>query len=75
MKEYIIESYEELVHKVTWPTWSELQSSSILVLIASVIIALLIFLMDWVFGVNAIEGATSTGWKGVLGYIYEILIN
>jgi preprotein translocase subunit SecE len=74
MKEYIIESYEELVHKVTWPTWSELQSSSILVLIASVIIALIIFLMDWVFGVNAIEGSGS-GWKGILGYIYEILIN
>jgi preprotein translocase subunit SecE len=72
MKEYIIESYEELVNKVTWPTWKELQSSSILVLVASVIIALIIFLMDWVFGVNAID-ANSSGWKGILGYVYEIL--
>ncbi len=74
MKAYIIESYEELVHKVTWPTWKELQSSSILVLIASIIIALLVFLMDWIFGVNAVQSG-GVAWKGMLGYIYEILIN
>jgi preprotein translocase subunit SecE len=73
MKAYIIESYEELVHKVTWPTWKELQSSSILVLVASIIIALLVFLMDWVFGVNAVQSG-AVKWKGILGYIYEILI-
>ena len=44
--EYIKESYVELTQKVTWPTWKELQSSAILVLIASIIIALLIFGMD-----------------------------
>ena len=44
--EYIKESYIELTQKVTWPTWKELQSSAILVLIASIIIALLIFGMD-----------------------------
>ncbi len=42
------ESYNELINKVTWPTWSHLQSSTILVLIASVIFALLVFAMDTV---------------------------
>jgi preprotein translocase subunit SecE len=74
MKDYIVESYQELVYKVTWPTWKELQSSSILVLVASVIIALIVFMMDWVFGVNAVDAANA-GWKGVLGYVYEILTN
>ncbi len=46
VSEYIKESYIELTQKVTWPTWRELQSSSILVLVASVIIALVILLMD-----------------------------
>ncbi len=46
--EYIKESYIELTEKVTWPTWRELQSSAILVLIASIIIALVIVGMDQV---------------------------
>jgi preprotein translocase subunit SecE len=46
LKLYIIESYNELVNKVTWPSWSSLQSSTILVLIASLIIAIIIFTMD-----------------------------
>jgi preprotein translocase subunit SecE len=46
---YIKESYNELVHKVTWPTWGNLLSSSNLVIIASILIALTIFLMDGVF--------------------------
>ena len=48
--EYIKESYEELTDKVTWPTWSELQSSAILVLVAAIIIALIVLLMDESFG-------------------------
>ena len=44
--EYIKESYIELTEKVTWPTWRELQSSAILVLVAAMIIAMLIFGMD-----------------------------
>jgi preprotein translocase subunit SecE len=43
---YIKESYEELIHKVSWPSWSELQSSAIVVSIASLIIALVVYLMD-----------------------------
>jgi len=46
--EYIKESYIELTQKVTWPTWRELQNSAVLVVIASIIIALIIFGMDWV---------------------------
>jgi len=43
---YIKESYNELLNKVTWPTFASLQSSTIVVLIASLIIALIIFIMD-----------------------------
>ena len=43
---YIKESYNELVHKVTWPSWPNLQSSTIVVIIASIILALIIFVMD-----------------------------
>ena len=46
---YIKSSYDELINKVSWPTWSELQSSSIVVAIASIIIALIIYLMDTAF--------------------------
>jgi preprotein translocase subunit SecE len=46
--EYIKESYIELTQKVTWPTWRELYNSAIVVLIAAIIIALLIFGMDQV---------------------------
>jgi len=37
------------MHKVSWPTWSELQGSAIVVSIASLIIALVVFLMDEAF--------------------------
>ena len=46
---YIQDSYDELLHKVSWPTWSELQNSAIVVSIASLIIALVIYLMDMSF--------------------------
>jgi preprotein translocase subunit SecE len=48
IKLYIKESYNELVNKVTWPEWNVLQSSTIVVIVASLIIALIIFLMDGV---------------------------
>jgi len=44
--EYAKESYDELLHKVSWPTWSDLQSSAIVVSIASLIIAFVVYLMD-----------------------------
>ncbi|MEI7424090.1 MAG: preprotein translocase subunit SecE [Prolixibacteraceae bacterium] len=43
---YFTESYTELVQKVSWPTWNELRGSAIVVLVASLIIALLIFGID-----------------------------
>ena len=47
--ENIKESYNELVHKVSWPTRKELAQSSVIVLIASIILALIVWLMDWCF--------------------------
>jgi preprotein translocase subunit SecE len=44
--EYIRESYIELTQKVTWPTWRELQNSAIVVLVAAIIIAMVIYGMD-----------------------------
>jgi preprotein translocase subunit SecE len=70
VKTYIAESYDELVNKVSWPNWQELQSSSVLVFVASLIIALIVFLMDYVFGVNAGDSF----WKGILGFAYEYLL-
>jgi len=49
IRTYIEESVDELTHKVSWPTWAELQSSGVVVLIASIIIALIIFAMDFSF--------------------------
>jgi preprotein translocase subunit SecE len=45
---YLKESYNELIHHVTWPTWPELFSSAKLVIIATIIFALVIFLFDLV---------------------------
>jgi preprotein translocase subunit SecE len=61
LKLYVIESYNELVNKVTWPTWSNLQSSTVLVLVASIILALVIFLMDIIS-------------NGILDQIYDLNI-
>ena len=41
--------YDELAHKVTWPTYKELTGSAVLVLSASLIIALVVWTMDFVF--------------------------
>ena len=46
VKLYIQESYNELVNKVSWPTWQELQSSTIVVLIGTLIISIIVWLMD-----------------------------
>ena len=42
----IKESYNELVHKVSWPTKSELANSTVLVMVASIIAALVIWVID-----------------------------
>lgn len=46
---YIKDAYNELAYKVSWPTREELSGSTIIVLIASLIIALIVFGMDSLF--------------------------
>ena len=58
---YIQEAYDELVHKVTWPTWAELQQTTVIVLVSLAIITLLIFGMD-----KASEGILKVLY-GILG--------
>jgi preprotein translocase subunit SecE len=41
--------YEELAHKVTWPTYKELTQSAVVVLSASLIIAVVVWIMDLTF--------------------------
>ena len=46
---YIKSSYDELVNKVSWPSWSDLQSSGIVVAVATIIISTIIYFMDTIF--------------------------
>lgn len=57
---YVKESYYELVNKVSWPSLKEVTSSSVVVLSASVIIALVILAMDLIFG-NVLLSLIYTG--------------
>lgn len=56
---YMRESYNELVHNVSWPSYSTLQTNTILVLIGSVIFAFAILAMDAV-------------WKNLVNFIYTL---
>ncbi len=64
---YVKSCYDELMHKVSWPTMKELQGSAIVVAVASLIIAIVIFIMDMTFGAHP-----HLAWKGILGYFYSI---
>jgi len=44
---YFRESYRELVDKVTWPTWMQLQQSTVIVLVATVLITAMVWIMDF----------------------------
>ena len=57
---YIKESYLELVQKVSWPSREELTNSAVVVLIASIILAMLVWLMDISF-------------EGIMTFIYTKL--
>ncbi len=46
---YLKESWIELTKKVTWPTWSSLQNSAIVVMVASLVFAVVIWAMDFLF--------------------------
>ena len=41
--------YEELAYKTTWPTRKELTHTAIVVLVASIVIALVVFVEDQIF--------------------------
>jgi len=56
---YIKDSYKELVEKVTWPNWEQLQQSTMIVLGATAIITLVVYVMDTIS-------------NGTLGFIYKI---
>jgi preprotein translocase subunit SecE len=47
--QFLKESKDEMVEHVTWTKYKELQSHTVLVLVASLIFALLIFVVDFIF--------------------------
>ncbi|MBE6202118.1 MAG: preprotein translocase subunit SecE [Rikenellaceae bacterium] len=49
MFKYFKNSYSELVNKVTWPSFEQLIASTKVVMVASVIFALIVLVMDLVF--------------------------
>ena len=57
-RDYIDEVGKELVQKVSWPTWKQLQELSMIVLGSSVVIALMVLVMD-----------LGTGW--ILDLVYS----
>jgi preprotein translocase subunit SecE len=58
---YFKESYTELVHKVSWPSYKELTNSAVVVLVASVVIALIVWVMD-------------LGFENIMKFIYKQII-
>lgn len=60
MFNYVKESYNELVNKVTWPTFPQLQNSTIVVMVASVIFAVVVLAMDLSF-------------ENIMAFIYKTL--
>ncbi len=57
---YFKESFKELTEKVTWPTWPQLQQSTMIVLAATVVLSFVVLGMDFVF---------SNGLK----FVYQLL--
>jgi preprotein translocase subunit SecE len=58
VKSYLLDSIDEVRNKVSWPKFSELQGSAILVLVASLIFALVIGMID-------------LGFKNALAWFYR----
>ncbi|MGN1214782.1 MAG: preprotein translocase subunit SecE [Candidatus Cryptobacteroides sp.] len=46
---YLKESYTELTKKVSWPSWEKLQSSALLVMVVTLLLAVVLFAIDFVF--------------------------
>jgi len=57
---YVQDAYDELLHKVSWPTWDELQQTTFIVLVALALVTLVVFGMDLVS-------------ENVLTFIYKLL--
>ncbi|GAA4462527.1 preprotein translocase subunit SecE [Nemorincola caseinilytica] len=57
---YVQEAYDELLHKVTWPSWDELQQTTLIVLAALGLVTMVIFGMD-------------LASENVLKFLYKIL--
>jgi len=55
---YFKESYKELIEKVTWPTWAQLQQSTMIVLVATLVITAIVWVMDFAA-------------SGILQFIYK----
>ncbi|MBE6210251.1 MAG: preprotein translocase subunit SecE [Rikenellaceae bacterium] len=62
MFNYFKESYNELVNKVSWPSFSQLQSSTIVVMVASLLFAIVVLAMDLSF-------------ENIMAAIYKTLAN
>jgi preprotein translocase subunit SecE len=45
---YLKDSYKELVHKVTWPNWDQLQQSKMIVLGSTLLLTFVVWVMDFV---------------------------
>jgi preprotein translocase subunit SecE len=59
LKIFVLESYDEMKNKVTWPKYSFLQNSAVLVLVASLIFALFI-------------GAVDLGFENIMKWFYDL---
>jgi preprotein translocase subunit SecE len=59
---YLRESYKELTEKVTWPNWAQLQQSTMIVLVATLVITFMVSIMD-------------LGAGRLLNFIYGLLFN
>ena len=60
VKLYVLESYNELLNKVTWPTWPALINTSIVVVVGSIILTLIIFIFDLIS-------------RGITGFLYGLM--
>ncbi|SIO24406.1 preprotein translocase subunit SecE [Algoriphagus halophilus] len=59
LKNFVLESYDEMKNKVTWPKYSFLQNSAVLVLVASLIFALFI-------------GVVDLGFENIMKWFYDL---
>ncbi|MFL5741789.1 MAG: preprotein translocase subunit SecE [Flavisolibacter sp.] len=57
---YFRDSYKELMEKVTWPSWTQLQQSTMIVLAATLLITAIVWVMDFIA-------------SGGLNFIYKLV--